>query len=180
MENKYYTPTLEEFHVGFEFEKLIYTFEFVPDYLRGKSYYDLVELSKTDCNIKYIPEWISVTANHNISDSVLWLYLPFRSKSKKDFKPEGNLRVKYLDETDLTNIGFTNVEFPYEACIQSYIKRLDRLYIHLNYTKFTDYIIISIDCSVNVDSVKTKIVHSIRIKNKSELVDLLKKLNLYE
>ena len=170
MENKYYTPSIEEFHVGFEFEKLIYTFEFIPDYLRGKSYYDLVELSKTDSNIKYSLAWVPVMTNHNISDSVLWMYLPFRSKSKKYVNPEDNLRVKYLDSDDIESLGFVFARYLEESAVLQFSYNEFTLNYEPEYNDLEIYTV--------CDGFDVYQKFSGIIKNKSELVVLLKQIGI--
>ena len=79
MENKYYTPTIEEFHVGFEFEHL--NFE-------GK----LVSF------IEQKREW-----NKEICD---WAWLDIICDDYEHDKEEVlKYRVKYLDKEDIESLG---------------------------------------------------------------------------
>ena len=78
MENKYYTPEIEEFHVGFNYEnknfgKWINTIYDGMPTLMSKSYYD-------DCGCEYI------AVEDDIKDSLV--------------------RVKYLDKEDIESLGF--------------------------------------------------------------------------
>ena len=71
MENKYYTPEISEFHVGFEFE------------------YEVDELNSDE------PGWKKSILNFDFG----WLEIP------QDFAL--NKRVKYLDQSDIEELGFT-------------------------------------------------------------------------
>jgi hypothetical protein len=76
METKYYTPNIEEFHVGFEFEGLITE--------RGHQSWSLND---------------NLTAN-KLSDIILWL------SEEKDHPRYEEVRVKYLDREDIESLGF--------------------------------------------------------------------------
>jgi hypothetical protein len=94
MENKYYTPTIEEFHVGFEYEQLNQVSQ-VEDMERkyngqmifGDSYTHVpkpsvwdIKTCDTYTNLPYIKTW-----------------------AKTEF------RVKYLDREDIESFGFEEV-----------------------------------------------------------------------
>lgn len=80
MENKYYTPTIEEFHVGFEYE-----------YLIPVTTYDEKWRFKIKKSTFISEQWTSVSANYNF---------------EKDLE-ESKIRVKYLDCGDIESLGFT-------------------------------------------------------------------------
>ena len=86
MENKYYTPTIEEFHVGFEYETM--------------------ELgSRTKYNPTTLNEWDDLTGDY---DGRTLLYEIARG--------EQSVRVKYLDREGIEDLGFKfkeGTEFSY-------------------------------------------------------------------
>jgi hypothetical protein len=74
MENKYYQPSIEEFHVGFEYERSMSKFEEI--------------------------EWIKLTMSVN--------FLSLDDIDDEIIKEE--IRVKYLDQSDIESLGFTNIK----------------------------------------------------------------------
>lgn len=86
MENKYYQPTLDEFHVGFEYEELINN-----DMLsiRPDNHVDDIQWYKTKLSDNYIS----------------FGELPSKIKYEQ-------VRVKYLDKEDIESLGFEK-EFIY-------------------------------------------------------------------
>ena len=102
MENKYYTPEIEEFHVGFEYEmrdmwtdgfiKMTLTKEMLWEW-RTRTREELSELQKTSegCvgnpGADYRHEWERITTG--IKD--------------------GNIRVKKLNIEDIENFGFISI-----------------------------------------------------------------------
>lgn len=78
MENKFYTPSIEEFSIGFEYEhfKTIYSSKL-----------------STRRNSKTL--WLEQCYNTSISLSTI----------TKEIK-KNNIRVKYLDSTDIESLGF--------------------------------------------------------------------------
>lgn len=86
MENKYYTPTIEEFHVGFEYET-------------KEGFMDGTVKSKDDFyNAKWMPSLVSETSELAYID---------RSLSGKNTK-NGlcGVRVKILDREDIESLGW--------------------------------------------------------------------------
>jgi hypothetical protein len=160
MKNKYYTPAIDEFYVGFEYEVAeIKSADLITGEQEHKiwvhKFYDQGDL--IDLYYNYKPDFDSVTFN----------------KTK--------LRVKYLDQEDIESLGFKHVGGKMVRDImQEFCKNLGRLFIHLTYTKFSNHASIRIECSVLEYSEKTLVVHSIKIKNKSELSKLLKQLSINE
>ena len=102
MLDKYYTPEIEEFHEGFEFEQKGKTTEFkvkigengepvkcsesiiTTGWITDK--YDVFAFTET----KYISEIDKVTAINTLDDCL----------------NSGEIRVKYLDEQDILDLGF--------------------------------------------------------------------------
>lgn len=82
MENKYYTPQIEEFRVGFEYE--------IDEYKDGESEW------KRDRGY-----WREETYDLNY---------PSKDYLEQMISFGDGLRVKYLDSSDIKNLGFTKVE----------------------------------------------------------------------
>ena len=79
--DKYYTPSIEEFHVGFEFERASYGGKLLPGAPINK-------------------EWILTKIDDSFDFNDVWDL--FNEK-----KNEQDLRVKYLDEEDIESFGIT-------------------------------------------------------------------------
>jgi len=88
------------------------------------------------------------------------------------------VRCKLLDKIDIEDLGFT--------CMGGYdIDTVTRLFkmlnnkgywVHLGVLFLSDRAVVEVKSSVEENSIETLLVHSITIKNKSELVKLLKQL----
>jgi len=152
MENeKYYVPSLEEFRIGFEFELL----------QQGEIYGE----------VGYTNEYIETSIDDSMDFNNIWDL--FNSKK------ETNVRVKYLDHEDLLSLGFKHIGGKMLKDVgQEYKWNNGRYWVHLNYTKLSDHCVLKIETSVGQSSIKTLVVHSIGIKNKSELIILMKQLNI--
>lgn len=163
-ENKYYTPSIEEFHVGFEWEiKSEFAHKFCQD---SKDQYVKMIFVETD-----ILNAISIYSK--------------------------GIRVKHLDKEDIESLGFTEFsddkiqEIPLEERQEnglfSFVLRYNR------YTKIYLYTNLSAHkCSVfrlsksgycndeaNWPDINQKeLLSRLKIKNKSELIKLMKQLNI--
>lgn len=84
MENKYYTPAIEEFHIGFEYEVLC----------------NPTKSSEDDP--AYYLEWSEETFYLNESHINLVKYVDIQDRVDK----EGSIRVKLLDQQDIEDLGF--------------------------------------------------------------------------
>ena len=122
MENNYYTPSLEEFHIGFEFE---------TSYLEDYDTWKKVTLEFDDFGF-YTSTW------------------------EVDSNPT-EFRVKYLDKEDIESLGWKKEE-------NCFVKDHCKLYLYGNTH-------IQIQSLGNLNFNGT-------IKNKSELIKLLKQLNI--
>ena len=80
MESKYYTPKIEEFHVGFEYE-------FMP--LETSENYKTYDFPKYPSNATYI--------KYDTKNSLEVIEL---------FLKEKQIRVKFLDQKDIESLGF--------------------------------------------------------------------------
>jgi hypothetical protein len=149
MNNEYYTPTIEEFHIGFEYE-----------------YSDL------DHNLKNT-KWFKEKVPLEFSSSY---YLELINK--KDW-----IRVKYLDKEDVESLGFINwaVEWTNPARYyftkalpngqESIKKGIQLFFIFGSYDR--DHVTIY----NTIDKIDHVLFDGV-VKNKSELKQLLKQLNI--
>jgi hypothetical protein len=99
--NKYYTPSIEEFHVGFEYEELRIITE---------GYIETTE----DCDFTENTEgatWTSTT--FNIIQESDWEDLKYRFRYEKYNKAYH--RVKYLDKEDIESLGFKYIMTSYNG-----------------------------------------------------------------
>jgi hypothetical protein len=138
MENKYYTPSIEEFFVGFEYE----------------------EENDLEDNV-----WIKRTLDFSYD----WLEI------HKDFA--NDKRVKYLDSSDIEELGFTVIktkENAFEA-----VKKFTFTYD--NYPSEGEYnIIVSGDkyCVIKLKDIGETTLFRGEIKNKNVLKQVFKMLDI--
>lgn len=141
--NKYYTPEIEEFHIGFEYE-----FN-VGNTTWTKFIFDLDRPDKVLENFKLNPQLF---------------------------------RVKYLDKEDIESLGFVHIGgslLKDNIGVKFVCKSNKNYFIHLSYTKFSDRIVLRIETSIEEDSERTLVCHSIRCNNISQFKKLLnKQLNI--
>ena len=138
MENKYYTPSIEEFFIGFEYEE---------------------EDSLED------DVWIKRTLDFNYG----WLEIP------QDFA--NDKRVKYLDASDIEELGFTVVKTKGNS-FES-VKKFTFTYD--NYPSEGEYnIIVSGDkyCVIKLKDIGETTLFRGEIKNKNVLKQVLNMLNI--
>jgi hypothetical protein len=145
MENKYYTPTIEEFHVGFEFEMY-----------NGNSVW-----SKFICEINYD------------NDGNKLIRIPDSSETH---------RVKYLDKEDIESLRF---EYSANYADSPELGFLKETHV-ISVKPFIQYLLyynpetlqLRIERIVNCGTGKEDYLFNGKIKNKSELVKLLKQLGI--
>lgn len=128
--DKYYTPELNEFHIGFEYE-----YEDINESGSTTSWYKTI-VKENECYI--------IDQHLKYSDDL-------------------NLRVKYLDKEDIESLGW-------ELKTDLYVKDNLTLQVHKNS--------ITIKYYDNFNNEWRTKVEQINIKNKSELVKLLKQLGI--
>ena len=150
-DTKYYTPEIEEFHFGFEFEEDFKN----PNWNK---------LSKPAIDVwEYIK--LKLDTSHSISRII--------GKIKIN-----KVRVKYLDKEDIESLGFVHIGrslLKDNIGVKFVCKSNKNYFIHLSYTKFSDRVVLRIETSVKEDSERTLVCHSIRCNNLSEFKKLLKK-----
>jgi len=107
MENKYYTPSLEEFHVGFEFEKL----SVFIDYKTLK----VLKLHEEDA-IKKVEQALKYDKQISIPHEKVWTKMRYsglmRIQYIKEYLDQDRIRVKYLDREDIESLGAINEWVP--------------------------------------------------------------------
>lgn len=144
MNDKYYTPTIDEFYVGFEYE------------IRFNDVDNIWEKNIFTCDSKdseydsyfYISRWL-----------------------------EHSIRVKYLDKTDIESLGFVDLGslwFFKEKCLtvngENFLNCKIRKWNGTQIDVYVDY----------NDTDELQLIFRGSIKNKSELVKLLKMLGINE
>lgn len=141
MNDKYYTPTINEFYVGFEYERC-------------------------DDGYKYFKDIYPRSVDQNKLEN----YLPY-------------FRVKYLDKTDIERLGFEDIHKGTDR------GNTDRCYKYqlrkVTSNKYEPIPTYKILCNLHYYPDKPGIIYigglcDFKIKNKSELVKLLKMLGINE
>ena len=151
----YYVPELGELHLGFQYERL----ESV--------------LVDNGWNKVYKKAWVPKVADEQY---ILKYYGGW--EFTRDLEDE-LIRVKILDDDDLVKMGFEHVGGKLIRDVgQEWVHYNGIYYVHLKYTKFSNRAVIRIETSVEEASVRTLVVHSIGIKNISELKRLMEQLNV--
>jgi len=151
MNDKYYTPLIEEFHVGFEFE--------FSDYIS----------SPEESSEWYKGNFGSNTAH--IFDQESWEF------HLKDQINKGHVRVKYLDKEDIESLGFEQFEYNGYRIKKS----KNFLNNHSELLDYNEYIELYINDNNKLEIIwQPKYLFNGEIKNKSELKKLLKMLYINE
>ena len=155
MENKYYTPEISEFYVGFEFEIASYGGKMLPG-------------SPT------IKEWIQDKLTSDLHDINYILDIYNEGKQCTD------IRVKYLDQSDIEELGFEHIESTENGV--NFIKYIDnpKQSIHLTLFNANHRVGIAVyNFNVNPPMVCEEIgTFGGIIKNKLELKKVLNMLNI--
>lgn len=161
--SKYYTPEIGEFCVGFEFE-----FQGLDNYWNPTG-------------------WEKVKLNTNESKN-FGLYTLKHIKSvleDKEVTPADHVRVKYLDKEDIESLGFTFFAENNENLVNSSVNMYhnDGLNLMLgHYYNLGQIVIATKDPSKNETFSKTgqdpNRTGFLKIKNKTELIKLLKQLDI--
>ena len=138
MESKYYTPSIEEFHVGFEYEQL--------------------EASDTANGPELELSWVKKQVYHGFGcfDEDRWAL------------EENEIRVKYLDKQDIEELGFKLMWSEYNEL--SLVK--NNTLIQLRESNYMEIF------NNNIQDKFKSVLFRGKIKNKSELKQLLEMLNI--
>jgi hypothetical protein len=93
MEDKYYTPSIDEFCVGFEFE---YTIPYEEE-----SYINIIYQTNESCDKSLLHNLSVIKREASIRRLSLLDYISFTVKNNPHL-----IRVKYLDKEDIEELGF--------------------------------------------------------------------------
>lgn len=160
--NKYYTPSIEEFCVGFEYEIYDTKWSYEIQHLTGDQYKVLSEPTP-------VTDWYK-----EIYDLNKYVYLKDSVECYNDlaeFISDNEIRVKYLSIEDVESLGFENSLDEPGEWFWSFKGNGD---IQLYYDdKITDD-----TKGVGISIYNDNLVFSGYVKNKSELVKLLKQLDI--
>ena len=155
--NKYYTPSIEEFHVGFEFEiKSIYV-EPGAEVVLEKIMSDYDNFGNS--GIQHGTNWVKESLN-----------LYYKLENINRYINQGRIRVKNLDVSDIENVGF----ILYKKHKRTTIAELRYQDYELT---FDDTINNEWNCSITHEDSD---IFSGLIKNKSELQQVLKMIGVIE
>lgn len=161
MENKYYTPELNEFYVGFEYEKII-EFNTTKD---ENGIYFHHELDKWETKI---------LKEEDIINTVNRLEIQLNKQTLSGFIKEVGIRVKYLDKEDIESCGFVkDISLSFQKpilIIQETIKETNKNYYKILYNINNNICQIT-DCEDDY-------LFNGTIKNKSELIRILKMIGV--
>lgn len=149
MENKYYTPELEEFHIGMEIEL----------YRDEKWNKSIVDLAPFD---------LGIAISYGDFSSII---------NASNFKSD-ELRVKYLDSSDILSFGFFHATG--SSFVTSYGKRHhnDHKHPNLGYVLHDNHAKETITIIQSLTNGEPVTLFDGTIKNKSELKKLLKQLGI--
>ena len=172
MENKYYTPQIQEFHVGFEYESferpLTPSFAFEsepPEWTKRK----VLDINNSEYKGRAL---YHVSINNRYEENAEW---------------NKNIRVKYLDKEDIKSFGCIR-EF---STFSEVLKNPAEVYINeeknimlVHYPDINKITIATRDYAKNELTLKSnwddRQVNLISIKNKNELQRLLKQLTIID
>lgn len=146
-EDKYYTPTIEEFYVGFEFQQF-----------------------------DTWGAWKNVILTEQIIEGGGWISIGSGNERQRYYQ---NARVKYLDREDIESLGFKrNLSHKYSK-VGAY-ERKTKHNNSIRIIKFSSIDLIRIELMLDpiINIVDKSQIFSGSIKNKSELVKLLKMLEI--
>ena len=128
-------------------------------------------------------------SDNNLWEAVQRLWYPFKNEWGGELKDGVEYYYgdiinhdieKHLDHADIEDLGFTNIGgYMIKDGKAIFEKDIKRMWLTLDYTPMSYGAVISIKARTSYGSdVFTQVVHTIRIANKSEMVKLLKQLNL--
>ena len=168
-ENKYYTPEVDEFHIGF-------TYEFRPRLRQGI-------MSYVSQKFEYVDWWKTQEIgkkDENLIDALNNYNDPFSIDDVMSFHKDGMVRVKYLDKEDLIELGFEYME-DVRDCINfaKYIQESNRsinLTLHRN-SRRVGFAVHDLNVKPPMTSIQIGTFGG-EIKNKSELIKVLKRLGI--
>lgn len=99
--NKYYTPTIDEFHVGFEYEVFDTKYSYEVQHIKEDQYKVLSEP-------KQVSDWYK--EKYTLDRFIYVENSETAYNGLNDYIEDGEIRVKYLDKEDIESLGWENVE----------------------------------------------------------------------
>ena len=176
MENKYYTPDISEFHVGFEYEVYDTKWKYSVEHIEGDKFRILSDPeSSTDWYHKVydVDDYVHVKGIEG--DTSVYCSL-------QDHINAGDIRVKYLDKADIEELGFEYIED--RGMVENYgylFQMKDPLY-NIKDDGWMSMLQLKYWYNTNRIQIRSSARHSDwfdgTIRNKSELKVLLKQLNI--
>ena len=166
MEEKYYTPKIEEFHVGFEYESYEMHYSMSDEWDEGTPMWikrTVLDINQEQCDVnkpKYKATY-HVAINNSYEPNVEW---------------NKNIRVKYLDYKDIESLGWIDVwAEKKESRILSFVMiQQNGNYFELRYDTAS-----SKCCTISIRTdLKPYELFIGRINNKSELVKIMKMVGI--
>lgn len=179
MSDKYYTPKIEEFHVGFEYEVHLSSSQaFIMDFSIEKA--DSIPITEKHEN------WTEMTFTGNEFDTfnLSFAFVPILEDKR--------IRVKYLDEEDINDKGFIkrskdewigwndyildaiSGEIPYFLKATIHKSKMDdvyKIYLHRYLDDDT-----KIESQINEG--ESELIYKGKIRNKSELHKIMQQLGI--
>ncbi len=162
----FYTPKIEEFYVGFEYE----SFE--------------IPISSSFAFESKSPEWVKrkvVDINNSEYKGRALYHVSINNRYEENVDWNKNIRVKYLDKEDFENLNFTREFATMSTILETPCEVYKNETLNLQIAHYKELNKISI-CTIDFSKNKTKSswdenqINLISIKNKSELQYILIRL----
>lgn len=172
--NKYYTPTIEEFHVGFEYEVFDTKYSYEVQHIKEDQYKVLSEP-------KQVSDWYK--EKYTLDRFVYIENSETAYNGLNDYIEDGEIRVKYLDKEDIESLGweFDKVHSIVDGELPYFVFTKKNYVINMFLYKNPNDRFIRI-YKVQRDDFHLKVSEHLRftgnIKNKSELKVLLNQLGI--
>jgi len=162
MKEKYYTPDISEFHIGFEYEFKPRIRNGIIAFIENRHEYSSNYKKDVFCSQKTIEEILSLTYDSPTDLDDIGQYIK-----------DGAVRVKYLNQEDIESLGFD---------LDSTVKQ-ESFYIKGNIMNDNEYQLIYRDKEGTTEIYSTNNNNNPNsfygiIKNKSELKKILKQIGL--
>jgi hypothetical protein len=141
---KYYIPTIDELHVGFEYQ------------------------FKIEDGLWQVEEF--VLNKHDVSYSELGSINKHIGNNK--------VRIKFLDQKDIKSLGFTKTKSDVDEITYQMLFDNTEDFVELIYSTISTTLVIEKFVEQSEDRYNSHILFQGCIKNKSELIKLLKQLNI--
>lgn len=163
MNNKYYTPDLEEFHPGFEFE-------YKPRVRNGITAYIEKRFEYKD----HWLEWVFGTEEYDFYEILNSRVGPNSIVDIREYLKDKAIKIKYLDQEDIVSLGWEKLrEDTFEMKLPEY-RGLTDVLVHLVLRKT---LLICVGDSESPYS-DWRTLFTGTIKNKSELKKVMKMIGI--